>query len=394
MTTQTATLSCSSTTLVAGGGLWASIPDASIRARIRSHERTYKEKLKRAKDLERLSLLKQDEAVAKAIDRGKDKRQVRKLKNRLSALRSRQRKEAEHALTQERVKSLEDQVLGFAKMIERLQRNIHDKETHTLAHSKSLLQNNGGGHLALRQHRMAARKQQACCVHRAGTRSSHTSRISAPLSEAVVATPQQGFQRNTAGDKEDDLSLLSDISHLFEGVAPRDFRPWTPPFSTPNATHSCAPCDATPKSANCPTKSRCQRDVLTSSLTVDSAVHSDTKATIPGHALISPGIALPSVPMRRNIRRTDKCVGTWMDHFNGGTRMLPGRRALSSVEKAVMVAAAAAHCMRTREGVGRSWVSMMRKQRHGRCAESRRCLFRAILMLCLLLWQQRNRLSK
>ena len=109
------------TTLVSERPLLARIPDESARRRIALHERTYKEELRVARERERVSLRQQNEAVARALQAGKDKRQVRKLKNRLSAIRSRQRKDSEHTLTNMRLMSLEEQVRGLTSLIHRLQ---------------------------------------------------------------------------------------------------------------------------------------------------------------------------------------------------------------------------------------------------------------------------------
>ena len=114
-------LAPATTTLASAAPLLAGIPDAMARRRILKHENAYKTKLRVARERERASLKAQEAAVALAVQAGKDKRQVRKLKNRLSAIRSRQRKEAEQALAHTRLQSLEEQVRGLSKLIHRLQ---------------------------------------------------------------------------------------------------------------------------------------------------------------------------------------------------------------------------------------------------------------------------------
>merc|ERR1711907_510206 len=52
-----------------------------------------------------------------------------------------------------------------------------------------------------------------------------------------------------------------------------------------------------------------------------------TSCTTPGHALNSFGFS----STRQSTRSSFLFSGACMDHLNGGTRMLPGRRVLSSV---------------------------------------------------------------
>jgi len=81
----------------------------------------YRTLVQTTKDNEELFLEQQNQQVKKAIQTGKDKREIRKLKNRLSAIRSRARKEAELAINDTKIKSLEAQVQMYASLVTRLQ---------------------------------------------------------------------------------------------------------------------------------------------------------------------------------------------------------------------------------------------------------------------------------
>ena len=81
-----------------------------LRATITTCEENYRQKYMTAIQNEKNATIIQNVQVEKALREGKEKREVRRLKNRLSAVRSRARKEAESSLNTYRLKSLEAQV--------------------------------------------------------------------------------------------------------------------------------------------------------------------------------------------------------------------------------------------------------------------------------------------
>ena len=88
-------------------------------ATITTCENNYRQKYKAAIQNEKQSTIVQNLEVEKALSEGKEKREVRRLKNRLSAVRSRARKEAESSLNTYRLKSLEAQVQFLSKLLQR-----------------------------------------------------------------------------------------------------------------------------------------------------------------------------------------------------------------------------------------------------------------------------------
>jgi len=91
------------------------------------HDRHYVALLRSSQQEETTALKNQSIKVAQALQAGKDKRDIRKLKNRLSAIRSRARKESETKLAETRLLSLEAQVQLYSRLVSKLQRS----DTHT-----------------------------------------------------------------------------------------------------------------------------------------------------------------------------------------------------------------------------------------------------------------------
>jgi hypothetical protein len=96
-------------------------------------EKKYCAHLKKAKQREKEALTKQEHAVAIAVKAGKNKRDIRKLKNRLSAIRSRARKEAETTLSETRIRSLESQIRMYVNFVERLKKSNDEKKNRLLS---------------------------------------------------------------------------------------------------------------------------------------------------------------------------------------------------------------------------------------------------------------------
>ena len=91
------------------------------------HDRHYVALLRSSQQEEATALKNQSFKVAQALQAGKDKRDIRKLKNRLSAIRSRARKESETKLAETRLLSLEAQVQLYSRLVSKLQ----SSDTHT-----------------------------------------------------------------------------------------------------------------------------------------------------------------------------------------------------------------------------------------------------------------------
>merc|ERR1711871_1317511 len=124
----------------------------------------------------------------------------------------------------------------------------------------------------------------------------------------------------------------------------------------------------------------------------------------PGHALKSFGF----LSKRPSVGREFCCGGAWMDRINGGTRMLPGRRVLSSVRStnATQETKEAEVMKETVSGTAlagtrrKAWQAQEMRRRKARTARggertSRAHWYRTIrnisMMLTLLLWQRKRR---
>ena len=392
------------TTLVSERPLLARIPDESARRRIALHERTYKEELRVARERERVSLRQQDEAVARALQAGKDKRQVRKLKNRLSAIRSRQRKDSEHTLTNMRLMSLEEQVRGLTSLIHRLQ-SRKAARTHRVATGD--LDRVARGRLAFREDFDDGEHPPTPRVRGTGTIRGGNGKCFDFDAEALL-DELDCAENSPPPNHSVDLSYLTDFPILFGREAlPQSTPEPLDPFSSPSSPSPTPHHDHT-HHYNCPfttasafgklAKSR-KRNVEPSTV-VQEPLDVTMTGTNPGHALNSTGISSP----RRSTRSVSYCGGAWMDHINGGTRMLPGRRVLSSVrltnatqeskEAEVTEATVSAGSRRT------AWQAQEARRRNARTDRGAerteqaywRLAARKLSMLAtLLLWQRKRR---
>jgi len=333
-------------TTLSGGKLLASIPDVSLRQRIRQHEQAYQKRLRASKKIEKESMRAQEVAVANAIQAGKDKRQVRKLKNRLSAVRSRQRKEAEHALNAERLLSLEEQVRGLSSMIENLQSKLKKRRSRSEKHDDSRFNRNsvdsdlsrlGRGRLGLRE--QADTGMPVPTVRGAGTiargQSISKLELQALMEDFDSCNETQDWlpAPNVERQHSFDQSYLSNFPPLSEETFSFDAS-YHNPFVSANTTDMSASSFQPSLQPCCDifTKSNDQRKKYSapSHLIASTAM----MATTPGHALKFTGLS-----KLRSRRGNNERIGlaSSMDHLNGGTRMLPRRRVHSFVRKAAHV---------------------------------------------------------